>query len=296
MIEYYKILSLEDCEGELWKAVKGYEGIYEVSNYGRVKSISRIALKRSGGIKRTTKPFILKSVLEAGYKYVRITKNYKRKKLKTARIVAFAWIDNPDNKPQVNHKNGIRYNDTVENLEWVTAKENSIHAVETGLSPIIGGQHWKSLLTNDEAVDIATSELSRKELMDKYQIGYHIVERIQKGTSWSRITGIKYKKKYLPDCDILYIYNSNESNRVLAKKFNISVGTVSKIKTGKQRASVTGHIYKRALLSEKDVLEIFNSSLSAKVLSEKYNISTANIYYIRSGKSWSHITKNKVAI
>ena len=111
---------------EKWRPVVGYEGLYEVSNLGRVKSLPRKGTK--GGI------LIPSYSNSKHYAHVPLTKNMKHKTASLHRIVAMAWIPNPENKPQVNHKNGIKSDNRVENLEWMTNLENMRHAIANGLN------------------------------------------------------------------------------------------------------------------------------------------------------------------
>lgn len=110
---------------ELWKPVVGYEGLYEVSNLGRVKSLPRKGTK--GGV---LTPSYSNS---KHYAHIPLTKNGKLRTTSLHRVVALAFIPNPENKPQVNHINGDKTNNRTDNLEWVTNKENADHARETGL-------------------------------------------------------------------------------------------------------------------------------------------------------------------
>ena len=103
---------------EYWKPVVGYEGLYEVSNWGRVKS-----LPRNGTVKYAR---ILKLYTDKdGYLYVVLSKNNKQKLFKIHRLVAEAFIPNPNNLPMINHKDENKQNNNVENLEWCSAKYNS---------------------------------------------------------------------------------------------------------------------------------------------------------------------------
>lgn len=109
---------------ELWKPVKGYEGYFEISNLGRVKSVSRVVLK-SG------KDFNIKECIKRiynnaqGYPCVTLCKDGRSRHKLLHRLIAEAFIPNPDNKPCVDHINTIRYDCRIENLRWVTQKENA---------------------------------------------------------------------------------------------------------------------------------------------------------------------------
>lgn len=103
-------------ESEVWKPVVGYEGLYEVSNIGRVRSINF----RNSGKAKVMSP----SFNTWGYLIVDLRKNNKRHSYTVHRLVALAFIPNPDNLPEINHKNEIKYDNTVENLEWCTRKYN----------------------------------------------------------------------------------------------------------------------------------------------------------------------------
>lgn len=112
---------------EIWKSIEGYEGFYEVSTYGRVRSVDRV-IEYSNGNKSKHKGRILKGESDRkGYKRVRLSKNDEAKKFQVHRLVAIAFIPNPENKPFVNHIDEISSNNCVDNLEWVTGFENMRH-------------------------------------------------------------------------------------------------------------------------------------------------------------------------
>lgn len=116
---------------EIWKPVVGYEGIYEVSNMGRVKSLDRL-VKRNNHFDRK-KGRILSPSINSLYPMVRLSKNGEHKSTFLHRIIAIAFIPNPNNKPQVNHIDGNKHNYSISNLEWCTQSENNAHAFATGL-------------------------------------------------------------------------------------------------------------------------------------------------------------------
>ena len=111
---------------EIWKDIKGYEGYYEISNIGRVRSVSRI-INHPKLVKQNIFERLLNLDSQNGYKSVRLSKEHKSKKCFVHRLVAQAFIKNPDSKGQVNHKDGDKSNNKVDNLEWNTAKENITH-------------------------------------------------------------------------------------------------------------------------------------------------------------------------
>lgn len=105
---------------EFWKDIKGYEGVYRVSNLGRVKSLDRIdssGKKRSG---RMMKP----GYVGKGYLQIQLHINGKPKHFRVNRLVAQAFLPNTDNKPQVNHIDEDKTNNRIDNLEWTTSTEN----------------------------------------------------------------------------------------------------------------------------------------------------------------------------
>jgi len=120
---------------EVWKDVIGFEGLYMVSNMGNVKSLNRWIEFANNGTraKHLYKGRLLRPRIVRGYSVVSLCKNGKADQRKVHRLVAQAYIPNPENKPEVNHKNGIKGDNSVGNLEWSTRKENQQHAFDNKL-------------------------------------------------------------------------------------------------------------------------------------------------------------------
>ena len=111
---------------EIWKAVKGYEGLYEVSNFGNVRSLDRFVKAKNDSLTKK-KGRILVPFYESqkGYYQVSLSKDGKNKKHRVHRLVALAFLENPFNCTDVNHKDEDKTNNNVDNLEWCTRKYNN---------------------------------------------------------------------------------------------------------------------------------------------------------------------------
>lgn len=122
---------------EIWKDIVGYEGWYQVSNLGRVKSVSRVVPHKTkgGGVSNQVWPskILRPTVTNHGYQLVVLSKQGKFRYPTIHRLVATAFVPKPFNKPTVNHKDGNKENNMADNLEWCTSSENNYHAWETGL-------------------------------------------------------------------------------------------------------------------------------------------------------------------
>ena len=108
-------------ENEIWKEIPGYKGLYEVSDYGQIKSVER--LEKCGNKTRIRKARILKQSLRRGYSFVSLCKNGRKENVVIHRIVSLLFIPNPNNMSEVDHIDGNKINNKVSNLRWVTAME-----------------------------------------------------------------------------------------------------------------------------------------------------------------------------
>lgn len=105
-------------EKEIWKPVVGYEGLYEVSNLGRVKGLFWLQPPSKNNVRFHYERILKGHINKKGYKSVNLTKNGKKKAYKIHRLVAMAFIPNPQNYPMINHKNEIKSDNRLENIEW----------------------------------------------------------------------------------------------------------------------------------------------------------------------------------
>jgi hypothetical protein len=157
---------------EVFKSVIGYNGIYEVSNLGRIKSLK-------------SNKYLKGSFDNQLYKRVTF---YDKKTYKVHRIVANAFIDNIENKPQVNHINGIKDDNRVDNLEWCTAKENMQHANNNNLVPFMKGEkNGMSKLTKQQVLEIIKSTDTIKNLSNIYNVSTSLLYSIKLRKKWKHI-------------------------------------------------------------------------------------------------------------
>ena len=115
-------------EVEIWKDIPNFEGVYQASNLGRIRSVCRIAQKSYHGNRIVKEKIMNGSKNEDGYLKVHFKHKKNNKILFIHRLIALTFIENPLNKPQINHIDGNKLNNNVNNLEWVTNLENQQHA------------------------------------------------------------------------------------------------------------------------------------------------------------------------
>ena len=135
-----------NINNEIWKDIEGYEGLYQVSNLGRVNSLARVVKYKNYNSKNNSNCHkVVEKIKKAtckgkgshgggGYYVVTLYKNGKSKQWYVHRLVAMAFLPNDENKETVNHIDGDKSNNCLSNLEWATYSENVHHAIETGLN------------------------------------------------------------------------------------------------------------------------------------------------------------------
>ncbi len=178
-----------DNQEEIWKDVVGYEGLYQVSSLGRIRSLDRIVktAKYSYSIKGK---ILSHSNSKKRYPNLRLSRFGKFKNVVIHRLMAIAFLPNPLNKKEVNHINGIKNDNRLENLEWVTPKENSVHSRLTGLAKQNGEDSvWAKLKNEDVLVirEMAENGITFREIGEKFGIQPMTAWNIANRKRWKHI-------------------------------------------------------------------------------------------------------------
>lgn len=173
---------------EIWKDVLGYEGIYQVSDLGNVKSLDRVSyhprfgdMNLKGGIKKQCNN-------RYGYLMVGLHKEGRLKSHTVHRLVAIAFIPNPENKSEVNHKFGNKKDNRAIVLEWNTQEENIEHAIRTGLSVSKGEYNSNSKLTESQVLEIRKNTTkTMRQMSIEYNVVFSCISGIIKRKTWKHI-------------------------------------------------------------------------------------------------------------
>jgi len=161
---------------EVWKDIKDYEELYYVSNLGRVKN--------SKGLIKSNRP------CTNGYLKTTLSKNGKKTTLLLHRLVANAFISNPNNYSQVNHIDGVKTNNLVDNLEWCDQKYNMQHALKTGLSPK-GENSARAKHTEDQilqVIELYNKGYGRKEIIEITGVTFSVVKGVRAKKRWKHLS------------------------------------------------------------------------------------------------------------
>lgn len=159
-----------NLDGEIWNQINEHPS-YLISNYGRVKSLNR--------------QILLKQNFANGYLRVELDGIA----YSVHRLVGIAFILNPESKPSINHKNGIKTDNRDVNLEWCTQSENIKHSFKIGLQNNKGENHPRSILTFEKVKEIRhllrTSNLNQREIAKMFSVSEHTISKIKKRKLWN---------------------------------------------------------------------------------------------------------------
>jgi hypothetical protein len=189
---------------EIWKDIPEYEGLYQISNLGNVKSqhSNRMSGQKPGKLLKI-------ALMKNGYMSLELRIGDTNKRHLVHRLIAESFIPNPDNKPVVNHINGIKNDNRIENLQWCTQSENVRHAIDTGLrgtsfGPPKGTKPWNTdkLLSEEHKAKLSKAKLGKPSLKKRKVIDIStgvIYDGIQEaadafGVKYNNMCGKLYKK------------------------------------------------------------------------------------------------------
>jgi hypothetical protein len=247
---------------EIWRPVVGFEGVYEVSDHGRVKRI----MGGRGAV--TGKILSLNRLNKKGYATVWLHKFINgvqvKKFMTTHHVVAAAFLPpQPTPDHQVNHKDGVKTNNCADNLEWVTNQENMDHSWRMGLRSYIGENNHTAKLTEDDVKRIIELKgiVKQREIAQEYGVAIGAIKAIHEGVTWKHITR-------QPDV-------ANQLKTAVIHTFG----------------GPKGEANKNAKLTEQQVIEIKRllPTHQNKTIAQMYGVSRDTIYHIRIGRLWKHV-------
>jgi hypothetical protein len=168
---------------EIWKDIPGFNGMYKASNLGKIKSVN---------YNHTKSEKVLKiNLYKNGYGRICLCKNNTSKTYLVHRLIAITFIPNPENKPQINHKDINKQNNNILNLEWNTYSENNKHSFSSGANKNIGEKHINSKLTKEKVREIRLKYNGRKygstRLSKEYNVHQSTIWSIIKNETWNNI-------------------------------------------------------------------------------------------------------------
>lgn len=185
---------------EIWKNIPDYEGYYQISNLGKVRSLTRVVKNKNKWDKINGTMIILGKLKEIQKRpnkrtFISLYKNGSQKLFSIYRLIAIAFLPNPNNKPCINHKDGNPENNNINNLEWCTYSENTIHAYKNKLFPNdqnVGEKNGRAILRNIDVINIrlilnemnGINEHKYNDLAKIYKVSRTTIYRIDKRTHW----------------------------------------------------------------------------------------------------------------
>ena len=213
---------------EVWRDIPEFEGYYQVSNLGRVKSLIGWNGRKYINRERIIKP----TLTSTGYYKVDLKKNGKRKVYKLHRAIAQAFIPNPERKPFINHIDGNPLNNDIANLEWCTNQENIRHGYKLGLIPSTKEHH-------DDFVHRYAEGKTIREIAEEYGVSCSAVGNAIKNRGVSIRASMSYRDKYHIPLDVLYeMFDRGMSNKQIAAIYGCSNNLIGVRRYQRKRAEI----------------------------------------------------------
>jgi len=252
---------------EIWKDIEGYEDCYQVSNKGRIKSMERIIIRSDGFSSLLKQKYKVLCANRHGYLKVDLCQDTKRTCYSVHRLVALAFLPEPvEDRDRVNHIDGCKNNNNLENLEWSSQKENVQHAYTIlGRVSKKGENHGNSSLTRKQVVYIRNNHAlygSRKDIAELFNVKVGAINKIIRRFSW----------KHVPIWEVNSMEDDKEALNTISSEENVH----------------------RRLTTE-DVASIRSSCIvgdekfGITALAKKYSVGTSSIHYIVNNKTYTNI-------
>ena len=199
----------------IWKDIPGYQGFYQASNEGEIKSLSRIVKHNLGGDKILRERVLKGYVNKYGYRRVELSKNGTSKQYSEHRLIALTFLGESD--LTVNHKDGNKLNNNIDNLEYLSGADNTKHAVETGLIKN------NSNIYKTEIIKDYQNGYRLRELESKYKTSHHDIRRILKENSITIESKGQRRRRYEINEEDLKLYiEQGLNNSQIARELNVS--------------------------------------------------------------------------
>ena len=230
---------------ETWKPVKDYEGHYEVSSFGRIKSLARMRKGRGNSLVPLRERIMMLKTSKSGYCVVHLLNHGDTCWPSVHRLVANAFIQNPENKPTVNHIDADKKNNNVLNLEWATHSEQMVHAVDNDLLEVRGSPKFTKAMKIEMYNYFIVTSCSISELAKKFKTSERTASRVSKGVvprTTTRVlkNGTRTVENILSKQDVERIKEMHATGATLSaigKIFNRGTSQIHRITRNESRTS-----------------------------------------------------------
>ena len=241
-----KIIGLFTGLVETWKPIYGFEGIYEISSFGRVKSLARLRKASRGGFAPVAEKILKQKTSKSGYKVVHLRHEDLEKHPSIHRLVAEAFIPNIENKATVNHIDGNKENNNVSNLEWSTHSEQMEHAFKINLIEVRGEPKFSKQMKLEVLDYYNNNNISISQLASKFGMSERTAGRIvNQGVkprpttrilkNGQRIVENILSKEQVEDIKLLRVQGWTLA--AIAEKFNRGISQIHRIVNNKSRTT-----------------------------------------------------------
>lgn len=230
---------------EIWKPVKDYEGHYEISSFGRVKSLPRMRKSRGGSFASLQGRMMKLKVNKYGYQTVHLLDHGKAIWPSVHRLVAEAFIPNPDGKLTVNHRDADKKNNFISNLEWATHSEQMIHAVNNELLEVRGSPKFTKAMKKEMYDYFVLTDCSISDLARKFKTSERTAGRVSRGViprTTTRVLkdGTRIVEDILTKQQVSEIKELRKKGKTLssiASMFNRGISQIHRITRGESRTT-----------------------------------------------------------